>query len=161
MKKGLSVEQLEIRVLEPADLDEVISIAGALGLSPWSRRDLEDEIGREDSRCYVGLHRGVIEGFIVTRIVPGPTDQSHEAEIYNLGVRAESQGLGIGRRILQHSLENLEAAGVSAAWLEVRASNLRAIDLYFSAGFAVADRRPAFYSGPVEDAVVMSLRIGP
>ncbi|MBK9156261.1 MAG: ribosomal protein S18-alanine N-acetyltransferase [Chloracidobacterium sp.] len=157
MKERLSAEQFEIRPIEPTNLDDVISIAASLGLSPWSRKDLEDEIGRDDSRCLLACRNEFVEGFIVTRIVPGPTVDRPEAEIYNLGVREESQGIGIGSRLLRHTFETLADAGVSAVWLEVRASNIRAIDLYLSAGFAEADRRPAFYTSPVEDAVVMSL----
>lgn len=152
-------EQIGIRRLELADIDEVLRIADALSLSHWSREDLADEIEREDSRCFVSSFENNICGFIVARMVPGAVSGQKDAEIYNFGVKAGNQGLGIGRRLLNHALLDLAAAGVSSVWLEVRASNTRALGLYNSAGFIEAARRPNLYTEPVEEGVVMSLEL--
>lgn len=40
-------------------------------------------------------------------------------------------------------------------WLEVRAGNLPAVELYRSAGFQIAGIRHDYYSQPTEDAVRM------
>lgn len=90
--KTSSAEQLTIRPLRSSDLDQVIAISDSLGLSPWSREDLESEISREDSRSFAFCHMNAISGFIVSRIVPGSTAAQKDAEIYNIGgfVRASN-----------------------------------------------------------------------
>jgi len=43
--------------------------------------------------------------------------------------------------------------------LELRASNLPALAFYRSLGFTEAGRRPRYYHDPIEDALLMRLRL--
>jgi GNAT superfamily N-acetyltransferase len=54
-----------------------------------------------------------------------------------LGVDARYQGMGHGRRLLEHALARTEAMGVRRVTLTVVRENARAVDLYKSAGFVV------------------------
>ena len=54
----------------------------------------------------------------------------------------------------------IEAAEVTEVLLEVRASNQQATAFYRALGFAESGRRLRYYADPVEDAVLMSLRLG-
>jgi ribosomal-protein-alanine N-acetyltransferase len=57
--------------------------------------------------------------------------------------------------LLAFVLGAAEAGGAPRATLEVRASNLPAIALYLAGGFVVAGRRTAYYTHPVEDALIL------
>ena len=48
---------------------------------------------------------------------------------------------------------------MKALFLEVRESNLPAIRLYQSAGFATTGRRPNYYHHPAEAALLMNLKL--
>jgi ribosomal-protein-alanine N-acetyltransferase len=48
---------------------------------------------------------------------------------------------------------------ITEVLLEVRASNSAALAFYRALGFAIAGRRPLYYADPIEDAVLMELRL--
>lgn len=73
-----------------------------------------------------------------------------EFEILNLAVAPESRRKGIARSLL------LDALTLPGRWfLEVRASNFSARELYRSAGFQEAGIRKKYYQNPDEDAIVL------
>jgi ribosomal protein S18 acetylase RimI-like enzyme len=94
--------------------------------------------------------RKPIQAFIVTRrLAPG------ENEILNLAVAPTARRSGIARALLNHAL----SASPGTWYLEVRASNRAAIQLYESAGFRASGSRPGYYGGyyaqSPEPAIVM------
>lgn len=94
-----------------------------------------------------------IAGYIVARLGAG------ELHINNVAVRHAYRGQGIGTALLGRVLEKGRNLDASAAFLEVRAGNTRAQALYEKCGLRVIGRRPKYYSGPVEDAVIMSVAL--
>jgi ribosomal-protein-alanine N-acetyltransferase len=80
-----------------------------------------------------------------------------EAELESIGVEAARQRRGVGTRLLEALAGELLGAGAEELFLEVRASNQRALGLYRRAGFVETGRRARYYADPVEDAVLMAL----
>jgi ribosomal-protein-alanine N-acetyltransferase len=105
----------------------------------------------------VALFNKRVIGYICLRTFVDVTD------IMNLAVTREFRRKGVGSLLLLDSLrENSRAhPGIRRYLLEVRASNIAAINLYKKFGFFVVDRRRGYYSRPDEDAVVMEKVIGP
>ncbi|VFS70927.1 ribosomal-protein-alanine N-acetyltransferase [Kluyvera cryocrescens] len=60
---------------------------------------------------------GVMAAFAITQIV------LDEATLFNIAVDPDFQRRGLGRELLEHLIDTLEARGVVTLWLEVRASN--------------------------------------
>ncbi|MDA8112451.1 MAG: GNAT family N-acetyltransferase [Nitrospiraceae bacterium] len=79
----------------------------------------------------------------------------YEAEIHLLYIRSSDRRRGFGRKLLSSFLENLDAAGVRASYLEVRESNRIARFLYYSLGFKLQGVRKNYYQNPTEDGLVM------
>lgn len=92
--------------------------------------------------------RPAIVGFLVARQV------SLEWELENVVVAAEERGKGIGTRLLAQLLSLARMSKSDTVFLEVRESNTAARQLYEKAGFAETGRRKAYYSNPMEDAVL-------
>ena len=85
-----------------------------------------------------------------------------EATLENISVAGAAQGRGNGRTLLQDSMNALmNELNITRFLLEVRVSNLKAINLYKSAGFKQDTIRKNYY--PVangrEDGVLMSISI--
>ena len=60
-----------------------------------------------------------------------------ESTLQNISVAAENQGRGLGRHLLLESMRMLkDELGIVRMMLEVRISNIKAINLYKSVGFA-------------------------
>lgn len=84
-----------------------------------------------------------------------------ETELRNLAVSPTHQRQGIARALLEHGTAKLWETGMRRIFLEVRASNRPALELYASLGFSLLSRRKDYYQNPVEDALVMTLDIVP
>ena len=94
-----------------------------------------------------------IAGFLVGRVA------ADEFEILNLAVKTALRRKGIATRLVSRATEDARAVGARSAFLEVRASNAGAIAFYSRMRFLQCGRRPNYYSGPVEDAVMLVLHI--
>jgi len=86
-----------------------------------------------------------------------------EVHLLNLSVPARLQGRGIGRTVLEWLCGNAVARGARGMLLEVRPSNLPALHLYESSGFARIGVRRRYYpaaEGSREDAWVLFRTFG-
>ncbi len=84
-----------------------------------------------------------------------------EAEIRNLAVDPEHQRQGVARALLEHTKQRLRQAGTKRCFLEVRAGNRSALELYYSVGFGLNARRKNYYRNPPDDALVLCLELFP
>ena len=78
-----------------------------------------------------------------------------EGQITNIAVSSEYRRRGLGRAVTEALLEYAVNKGIVSVSLEVRASNVPAIALYESLGFALCGVRKDFYRMPTENALVM------
>lgn len=80
------------------------------------------------------------------------------AQIINIYIVSEFQNLGLGKELLNFSIDYIKSFDVVDFTLEVRPSNQKAIKLYESFGFVqVAVRRNYYDNG--EDALLMLKRM--
>jgi ribosomal-protein-alanine N-acetyltransferase len=139
------------------DLDSVLVMAAESEEAPhWNRRDYEQILRATPSdtllRCgLVAESDGNLAGFAVSRWLR----QETTADVEGLFVRPEYRRQGIGNRLLGACMAWAANAGASTMRLEVRASNTAAQALYRRHGFSPAGVRRAYYSAPVEDALVL------
>ena len=88
---------------------------------------------------------------------------SDEAELLDLAIHPTYQGQNLGVKLLMAVIAQMSARDVKTLFLEVRASNARAISLYKKIGFQHLNIRRNYYPPSkyqdYEDAIVMSLRV--
>jgi ribosomal-protein-alanine N-acetyltransferase len=147
------IEQAEV-----ADARSIRELAIDANIDAWSESGYVDEISRTGSFVLRAVRSGRLVGFLVARIVPGKAEHP-DADLYNIAVDREAKREGIGSQLLDDLVARLLTLDVENLWLEVRESNLTAIGFYEKHGFEADTRRPNFYSNPVEDAVIMRLRL--
>jgi ribosomal-protein-alanine N-acetyltransferase len=82
-----------------------------------------------------------------------------QGELANVAVTPRLRGRGLGSHLLSRVLEVARERGIDTLFLEVRASNARALDLYRRFGFADVGRRKGYYERPREDALIMAARL--
>ena len=146
----------KLRNMAAEDVPEIMEIAENCRLSRWSITDYADELMRNDSVMIAAESGSKVSGFLVARFVPSERS-GFDAELYNIGVYQEQQGLGTGTMLLEELIRRCRSKKIRSIWLEVRASNSSAIRFYLRHGFERASIRPNFYSDPVEDAIAMRL----
>jgi len=147
---GMAAWRIEPLVPE-LDLDAVLEIEQASFTNPWTRDMYLAELeNRGISYCYViRSAAGRVIGFCsFWRVL----DELH---INNLAVMPAERGAGAGTALLREILREGGRLGAKRATLEVRRSNTAALRLYERLGFSVAGVRRAYYTNPVEDALVL------
>ena len=148
---------LLIRNMESRDLDDVLVLAAdSLEAPHWNRRDYEHILLAAPSepllRCaLVADHGEKVAGFAVASWLR----QETEAEVEGLFVERDCRRQGVGSALIAACMAWAVNAGASTVRLEVRASNTAAHALYRRYGFSTAGVRRAYYSAPVEDALVL------
>jgi [ribosomal protein S18]-alanine N-acetyltransferase len=148
---------LLIRNMESRDLDDVLVLAAdSLEAPHWNRRDYERILLATPSepllRCaLVADHGEKVAGFAVASWLW----QETEAEIEGLFVERDCRRQGVGGTLIAACMAWAANAGASTVRLEVRVSNTAAHALYRRHGFSTAGVRRAYYSAPVEDALVL------
>jgi ribosomal-protein-alanine N-acetyltransferase len=143
---------LFIRRMILADLEQVVAIDQASFSLPWPARSFQYELtDNVASRSWVAELDGRIVGMIVIWLI---VDEAH---IATLATRPEFRRQGIGRKLLMHALESARMEGARRSFLEVRAGNLIAREMYRRLGFVEDGRRPRYYKDNNEDAILMSL----
>jgi len=138
------------RLTSAAELDAILALDDVCFHRPWTRADYEREL-QDPARCFVHVVRvdQAIVGYCsFWRIF----DEIH---LNNFAIHPAWRRQGLGRALLAHVLTEAAALGAPNATLEVRASNAAAIALYEAGGFARAGLRRAYYTHPVEDALIL------
>ena len=144
--------------MQKSDLERVVAIAASLRDAPqWPRSAYEDAIAADGSPRRIALvaeMAGQIAGFSVASVVVA------QAELESIAVVESAQRCGIGDELLRAAMREAKSLGADEMVLEVRESNMGAAALYAKAGFGVVGRRPGYYSNPVEDAILLGLKLG-
>jgi ribosomal-protein-alanine N-acetyltransferase len=97
---------------------------------------------------------GKVAGFAVASLI------SPQAELESIAVDPAFQRRGVARLLFAALVEEIRAAQGTEVILEARAFNFPALALYAALGFTEIGRRPRYYADPIEDAILMSLRLG-
>jgi ribosomal-protein-alanine N-acetyltransferase len=137
--------------MAPADFDRVRELAALSG----SGFDPAAEFERPWARLWVARAAAGTAplGFALT------WHAADEVHVLDLAVEPEFRRAGIARRLMLTVLEEARARAAAVVLLEVRASNLPAVALYQSLGFAETGVRRAYYSDNGEDAREMRLEL--
>ena len=155
-----------VRAMTAQDIDEVLMLAARFVEAPhWSRRDYEQILPAAPStspptaltrRAFIALSDTNLAGFAVASWLP----REAAAEVEGLVVDEKYRRQGMGSALIGACMEWAANAGASSMRLEVRASNAAALALYHRHGFSPVGRRRAYYSAPVEDAVLLQAPLG-
>jgi ribosomal-protein-alanine N-acetyltransferase len=151
------VDLMRLRKMRKADLARVLEIEDKNYEFPWSEDIFMDCFTPLSYSCWVCEDAEKVIAYAILSIAAG------EAHILNISVDPAVQGLGVGRKIMEHLIE---VAGKKAQtlFLEVRPSNAKAQALYESLGFNEIGIRKNYYPAAEnarEDAIMLALELMP
>jgi [ribosomal protein S18]-alanine N-acetyltransferase len=149
--------EVEIRAMAVEDLDQVMAISASFREAPqWPRSAYMSAIAPAAGPWRVALVAeadGEVIGFVTGSLV------ALQAELESIAVDRAVHRRGIGAALLESLIREAASAGAEEILLEVRVSNLRALQLYGRAGFVEVGRRRGYYLDPAEDAILMRYQI--
>jgi [ribosomal protein S18]-alanine N-acetyltransferase len=142
-----------IRPLHRDDAEALAELESrCVGAARWGEAGYRDTV-TNGATGFVAAREGVVLGLILVRAV------ADEMEILNLAVDPDARRQRIAAWLLERAMEEGRRGDVKRVYLEVRESNVGARGFYLSSGFAEQGRRRNYYSHPVEDALVLVLRL--
>jgi len=143
-------DAVSFRPMTAADLEAVLKIEYAAFSHPWTRGVFTDALTAYE--CWVMFEGTQQVGHGVINLI------LDEAHLLNITVKPQSQGRGLGLRLLEHLMARAWERGGKECFLEVRASNGPAYRLYERYGFNEIGRRRGYYPSADgrEDALVMA-----
>ena len=143
-------DAITFRPMTEADIDAVLKIEYAAFSHPWTRGIFLD--GLKSYEIWLMFEGAQQVGHGVVQVI------IDEAHLLNITVKPESQGRGLGLRLLEHLMSRAYALNARECFLELRDSNRSAYRLYERFGFNEIGRRRDYYPavGGREDALVMA-----
>lgn len=148
-------EQYFIRNIRPADLDEIYGIEKRAYKKGWSYGIFQQSLTSNRGFILIERDSDNIIGYGISQII---VDEFH---ILNICIHPDYQHQGLGKGLLYYLLEKAREFSCKDVFLEVRESNLIAIQLYLHAGFNEIGIRKNYYPSEKgrEDACQMCLSL--
>jgi len=143
----------EVREMTQDDIARVHEIDASSFSAPWPAEAFAIEMQNPKARNFVITENDQVVGYIVCWLV---LDECHIATI---AVDKANRGKGYAKDLLRKALQSSLAEGAAFAYLEVRASNYPAKELYRSFGFEIVGTRKKYYKDNNEDALLLTLEM--
>lgn len=139
-----------IREMTSEDIKSVAEIEKLSFTHPWSEENLRDSFNSVCNHFYISQKENKVVGYI------GFTVAADEGYILNVAVHPDFQGQGIGKALVEKTVNYAVENSLAFVTLEVRESNSKAIRLYGRLDFENVGKRKGYYSNPKEDAILMT-----
>lgn len=141
---------IDILIANESHADSIFLINSLSFPVPWDKASILQELSDNDKARYVVAKvNDTIVGY------GGLWKILDEGHITNIAIHPQYRGMGIGNRIVQSLIELCSIEDITSMTLEVRASNIAAINLYKKFGFITEGIRKHYYSNNNEDALIM------
>jgi ribosomal-protein-alanine N-acetyltransferase len=142
--------------MKVGDLPDVLAIENDIYPYPWTRGNFLDSLYSSYETWILRDAGGALAAYFLMMYA---VDEAH---LLNITVRRGLHGKGIGRMQLDKVRALALEQGMSSILLEVRPSNVRAMQIYQRYGFIQIGNRKGYYpaaNNTREDAVVMRLEL--
>ena len=156
-------EDFETRLFRKTDLDQVIKINFSCLPENYTQFFFLELYYRFPKSFIVATVDEVVVGYIMCRIERGFSEMRKfkligKAHIVSIAVLPEYRRKGVGNALVTKALEGMKEYNVNECYLEVRVSNLSAINLYKKFEFEIVRKIGGYYKD-FEDAYVMAKEI--
>jgi RimJ/RimL family protein N-acetyltransferase len=160
-------ETIILRPVDEKDAQDIIKhvetiVKAGRYLQKEEPRSLEEEIKfiletRLKGNMYTAVERkGKVVG--IARVLKGELEMKKHTGIFRTWIHPESQGLGIGKQVMNYTLRWGRTNNLHKLWLTVFSGNEKAVMVYEKAGFIIEGRQKnqAIIDGKFEDEIFMA-----
>jgi ribosomal protein S18 acetylase RimI-like enzyme len=146
---------VRLRPAELTDIPELLKIEkSCFANERFDFHMLEDIISGEGFECFIGSE----ENNVIASAMVHHEIELGRSRIVSIAVLPKMRGKGLGRTLLKLLEERSIASGSSIMGLEVRVTNVPAINLYLHDGYEVCGTIPNYF-GRGQDALYMERRL--
>ena len=150
------MSSLKIVAATEENLNNIMALEHeCFGNDAWLEETMRFELLADHTRYFVLLEADQLMGFAGLSKIPG----SDQADVQTVAVSPSARGKGYGRKLMDRLLTEAKTLHASEIFLEVRADNSVAQNLYESLGFEHIDTRKRYYQPDNVDAWIMRARL--
>jgi ribosomal-protein-alanine N-acetyltransferase len=135
------------------DIDDVKKLEENQNISIISKNNMINDIKNSQTKYYILKLKNTIIGYIAFNYV------FENLDLQSIVISKEHQKKGYATFLLNFLLNFAKENNISNVYLEVRRSNIKAINLYEKFGFILISTRKRYYSDNFEDALVYMKKI--
>ena len=142
------------RLMNEKDILDVLDVGNLSLREAWTLESLKKELKNPLAKYIVISSDSKVIAFAGLWIVAG------EGQITNIAVHPNYRGKGLGNKLIEALINNMNTWNCNSLTLEVRNSNIIAKKLYSKYGFIEEGIRKNYYhndDGTKEDAIIMWL----
>lgn len=140
----------KIKPMKIEHVDEAYEIEKNSFATPWSKKELENEITQNKMAIYVvALLDNEVVGY------GGMWHVITEGHITNVAIKENYRKMGVGDLIVKNLIKIAIKKEMIGLTLEVRVGNIAAQKLYKNNGFVEEGFRKNYYEDTNEDAIIM------
>ncbi|OOE10797.1 GNAT family N-acetyltransferase [Fictibacillus arsenicus] len=160
-------ETIILRPVDENDAQDIIKhvetiVKAGRYLQKEEPRTLEEEKNfinetRLKGNMYTAVERkGKVVG--IARVLKGELEMKKHTGIFRTWIHPDSQGLGIGKQVMNYTLRWGRAINLHKLWLTVFSGNEKAVLVYEKSGFIIEGRQKnqAIIDGEFEDEIFMA-----
>ena len=137
-----------------SDFKHILLIEHQNEVALWSLKNFQESLTAKD---YFKVMRfnDVAVAFIIAKVM------NYECEILNLGVEISMRKKKLASKLLHNLIDYVKSRNIKQIFLEVRASNMAAVNLYDKFKFNEIGCRPNYYitENGKEDALIMGVNL--
>lgn len=150
------MSSLRIVPAEEQYLDRIMSLEKeCFAHDAWAPETVRFELLADHTRYFVLLDGEKVRGYAGLSKIPTST----QADVQTVAVDPELRGQGFGRKLMDRLITEAKILHATEIFLEVRADNAVAQNLYASLGFEHIDTRKRYYQPDGVDAWIMRARL--
>lgn len=152
-----------LRQFEPSDLEQVLHINRMCLPENYTSFFFLDLHKRFPETFLVAEDNGMVIGYIMCRIETGLPNFKiigimKKGHVISIAVLPQHQRQGVGRALVQEAMEAMLLYNAKECFLEVRASNTSAVNLYKKMGFDIIRTMHGYYADG-ENAYLMAIKL--
>ncbi|MCJ8300076.1 MAG: ribosomal protein S18-alanine N-acetyltransferase [Pseudomonadales bacterium] len=125
--------------IEPALHRQLIQLQQQCFIPPWSAEQIQQQLNNSKALNFALLADGQLLGFIFYQLL------FEQAEILQIAIAPAQRRCGYAIKLISQSIASLLKRDIEQLLLEVRVSNVQAIQLYQQLGFSLDGRRKNYY----------------
>lgn len=144
---------MEVRILGSEYADKIYDLEKKCFSRPWSKENILSETEKKDSLFLGMISDGELIGYLGINII------LDEGYLLNVAVDQKYRKRGVATELFSELFDTALKKNMAFITLEVRSENHEAISLYRKLGFEEVGRRKNYYSGPSDDALLMTKKL--
>lgn len=146
--KKIDLNLIKIQDLTLKDIKNILNIQSELNIHILSKNNILKDLKNSHFKYFIAKYEENIIGYISISYVT-------DIEIESIVTKKDYQRLGIGNLLLNYIFDFAKSNNIENIFLEVRSSNIPALNLYLKNGFKKINIRKKYYTDTNEDAIIL------